>query len=143
MGVATNVYFAGRRRYKKRMADAEKKLRKEMRRKLRAAAKVTQTRIRGEISARGWKRKAEKTKLRVFVSRFKAWAKVYPGKKSGKHLHIHEKGAVVRRRGPTLKTGGRGKASVARYKAQPTYVPGVRRSQHEAVRIIGRSFKVV
>ena len=137
------ITMIGRRAYQKRMRDGERKFRKALRKQLRVAGKVVQKEIRLQIGERGWSRPAEKTKLRVFVSRFRANATVKPGKKSSKYLGIHEDGATVNRRGRRLKGGGRGKPSTARYKKQPTYRPGTRSAEPQTIRILGRSFRVV
>lgn len=138
-----SIFMLGRRAYQKRMRDGERKFRKALRKQLRAAGKVTQQEIRQEIRGRGWSRPAEKTRLRVFVSRFRASATIKPGPKSRKYLGLHDGGLTVQRRGRRLKGGGRGKPSTVTYRKQETYRPGVRRAAPKAFRIIGRSFRVV
>ena len=154
-----SVTWYGRRAFERRMHRAAKNYRKELRKQFRKAANSVRRAVRREIRStlRGGEGYAARhTKVKVRVSRNRAWAVVYPSGKSRAYMGIHEYGGKIQRKGRRLKTQiqrsgdragrvrvSRGKPNVATYREQPTYRPAVRKSSDEVFRILGRSFRVV
>lgn len=150
------ITWIGRRAFERRMRRAGQTFRKEMRKQFRKAANAVRRAVRREIRSTlrgGTGCAARHTRVRVRVSRNRAWAVVYPAGRSRAYMGIQEWGGTVKRKGKLLKTrlehsrrgarSRRGKPNVAKYTAQPTYRPAVQKSSAEVFRLLGRSFRVV
>ncbi len=122
------------------MKRARKAIRKEQKRKMRAAANVVKAEMRQQID-KVFANPSGDTKRATTVSvrgrGGTVTAEIGPKGPPGVHAAIHEKGKTVTRR------RGSRKRHTATYPARPFIEPAVRKTADEVFRRIGQVFKVV
>lgn len=158
--------WIGRRAYQRRMRTAFKRYRKARKKQMRKAGVIVRKHIR-----RSARQRFGKTK--VLGRKYKTWVdvkpeleriKIQPKGKAVAYGTVHEYGGTVHRKAHSqYKRGGRAKemakrtarkkagskhsyqvrAHTAEYRAQPFWRRGVKRSEREVVKALGKIFKAV